>query len=422
MNKQDSHDEFEELRKRAQEQAKTHEQENVAERLKKVRFYWHGEPTGRGLERWLVKDLIQETGTGLASGSWGSGKTFGVLDLAGAVVTGLPFAGYPISRTGGVLFIAAEGGAAIEKRLKGLVEHKLKSEADVARMTGADLVKADLDHLPFVWIDTSPRLKTAPSFKLLSAIVKQAADQCKEKYGVDLVLIIIDTLSKAADFDDANSTSENQRVFNGLAELSAEFAAFVLTVDHFGKNFEAGTRGPVAKEDTTEVVLAFLCNRNLAGVVSNTRMAVRKAKDSEEQGKTIPFNLVQVKITDPVSGEEVSTCVIEWQTTNAARERAAPNKVGKSLRMFVEALQSVLRKKGKKVCPDGVNEVVAVTEPDLRAEFMAIYPASSDETKRKAYSRALTEARVELVSSRQIGGVDWVWFAVDEEGAEDVDF
>lgn len=420
MNKPDGHDEFEELRKRAQQQSKTHEQEDVAEQLKKFRFYWHGEPTGRGLERWLVKNLIQETGTGLASGSWGSGKTFGVLDLAGAVITGLPFAGYPISRTGGVLFIAAEGGAAIEKRLKGLVEHKLKSEADAARITGADPVKADLDHLPFVWIETSPRLKTAPSFKLLSAIVKQASDQCKEKYGVDLVLIIIDTLSKAADFDDANSTSENQRVFNGLAEVGTEVGAFVLTVDHFGKNLEAGTRGPVAKEDTTDTVLAFLCNRTLSGVVSNTRMAMRKVKDSEEQGKTIPFNLAPVKITDPVSGEEVSTCIVEWQTTNAAREKAT-NKVGKPLRIFVDALQSVLRKKGKKVCPDGGNEVEAVTEPDLRAEFMAIYPAPSDESKRKAYNRALVDARLELVRSRQIGGVDWVWFAADDE-AEDIAF
>ncbi|MCK1570789.1 AAA family ATPase [Bradyrhizobium sp. 174] len=420
MNKKDQHDEFEELRKRAQEQTRTHEQEDIAERLKKVRFYWHGEPTGRGLERWLVKNLIQETGTGLASGSWGSGKTFGVLDLAGSVITGLPFAGYPISRTGGVLFIAAEGGAAIEKRLRGLVEHKLKNEADVARMTGADPVKADLDHLPFAWIDSSPHLKSAPSFKFLSAIVKQAADQCREKFGVNLALIVIDTLSKAADFDDANSTSENQRVFNGLTDVSTESGAFVLTVDHFGKNLEAGTRGPVAKEDTCELVLAFLCNRSLAGVVSNTRMAVRKAKDSEEQGKTIPFNLAQVKIADPISAVEVTTCIIEWQTTNAARERAAPNRVGKPVRIFVDALQSVLRKQGKKIHPDGADEVVAAAEPDLRAEFMAIYPGSA-ETKRKAYQRALGEARLELIGSRQIGGVDLIWLAVDQE-AEDVEF
>jgi AAA domain len=368
-----------------------------------------------------VKDLIPETGTGLAPGAWGSGKTFGVLDLAGSALTSLPFAGYPITRTGGVLFIAAENGAAIERRLKGLVEHKLKSEADAARMTGAESVKADLEHLPFIWIETSPHLNKMPSsFKLLSAIVKQASDQLKEKYGVDLVLIIIDTLSKAADFDDANNTGENQRVFNGLAEISTEFGAFVLTVDHFGKNAELGTRGPVAKEDTVDVVLAFLCSRSLAGVISNTRMAVRKVKDSEEQGKTIPFNLVQVKITDPVSEEEISTCIVEWQITNAARDRT-PSKVNKSVRIFVDALQSVLRKKSKRVRPDGGNEVVAVTEPDLRAEYMAIHPAQSDDTERKAYNRALTEARLELVSSRQVGGVDWVWFACDEE-AEDVDF
>ena len=55
---------------------------------------------------------------------------------------------------------------------------------------------------------------------------------------------------------------ENQIVFNGLADIANEFGCFVLAVDHFGKTIEAGTRGPAAKEDSSDVVP--LCSRSCA--------------------------------------------------------------------------------------------------------------------------------------------------------------
>jgi hypothetical protein len=340
-----THDPFEETLRRAKEQARQHEESSVEEQLARFKFYWHGEPTGRGLERWLVHQVIPETGIGLAPGPWGSGKTFGVLDLAGSVMTATPFAGYPVNRRGGVLFIAAEGGAIIEKRLKGLVEYKLKGAAGPFGRAVADDAppepSIDLDHLPFVWIERSPRLREPTSYKLLSAIVRYAAEQLKERFGVDLVLIVIDTFTKATELEDAMSTSENQRVCNGLADISNESGAFVLAVDHFGKDNERGTRGPVVKEDSSEVVLAFLCNRTLSGAVSNTRMALRKVKDSEEQGKTIPFELNQVKLDDcdPITGKQITTCIIEWQLSHAARDKASSQKLSKEVKVLVAALQ-----------------------------------------------------------------------------------
>jgi hypothetical protein len=78
------------------------------------------------MRSWLAKDLIFETGHGLASGQWGGCKTFGVIDLSASVMTKTPFAGREIVRQGGVLFIAAEGQSEIPIRLKAVVEHKLR--------------------------------------------------------------------------------------------------------------------------------------------------------------------------------------------------------------------------------------------------------------------------------------------------------
>ena len=92
-------------------------------------LFWHGKEYNRKLRSWLVKGLILETGQGLASGQWGTAKTFTVLDLAASVMTITPFAGREVARQGGVLFVAAEGAYEIPIRLKGVVEEKLRPAA-----------------------------------------------------------------------------------------------------------------------------------------------------------------------------------------------------------------------------------------------------------------------------------------------------
>jgi hypothetical protein len=120
-----------------------------------------------------------------------------------------------------------------------------------------------------------------------------------------LVLIIIDTLSASADFTDANYAAEGQRVMNRLNELSRRTGAFTLAVDHFGKVVETGTRGTSAKEAAADVVLALLADRDIAGNVSHTRLAVRKLRGGAT-GAEIPFDLRVVDL-----GDGVTTCIIE---------------------------------------------------------------------------------------------------------------
>ena len=109
-------------------------------------LFWHGKKYDRERRSWLVKDLIFENGIGLASGQWGTAKTFGMLDLSASVMTGTPFAGREIIRRGGVVFIAAEGASEIPIRLEGLVE-KLRPSASSKGALG-QVTAADLDSLP----------------------------------------------------------------------------------------------------------------------------------------------------------------------------------------------------------------------------------------------------------------------------------
>lgn len=379
---------------------------------------WHGDGDPYADRAWLVRDLVPEVGKGLLSGQWGSGKTFGVLDLSGSVMTGEPFAGRRVVRVGGVLFIAPEGASEIPIRLTGLVEGKLKVGA-FARAAGGE-PPVDTKRLPIAWIDECPRLVDASAVETLTLTAETAAQHLKDTFDLPLVLIIIDTVAAGARFDDENAAGENQKVMSALESLSHATGAFVMGVDHFGKMVETGTRGSSAKEAAADVVLAMLAEKDTAGNVSNMRMAVRKLRGGRTGAET-PYRLEVVEIGRNREDDPITTCVVEWQLDREAAERGAPKeRWPTSLKVFRSALSTALVEHGKLVRPFGVAgpKVRAVQVGLVRWEFNAAYPADGAtdaqrvDAKRKAYNRAQKAALdAGLIVSREIGGVDHLWVA-----------
>jgi hypothetical protein len=383
-----------------------------------IEIFWHGIDYDRNAREWLVKDLIPKVGQGLKSGQWGAGKTFAGMDLAASVMTGTAFAGREISRRGGVVFIAAEGASEIPIRLKGVVEQKLRPNA-LAMAAAGEPLDVDLNRLPFAWIEECPSLNENSTFERLVATVLEAGRQMKEQFDLDLALIVIDTLSASANFADANDAAEGQRIMNRLNELSRRTGAFCLAVDHFGKVAETGTRGTSAKEAAADVVLAVLAERDIAGTISNTRMAVRKLRGGATGAET-HFDLRVVDV-----GEGETTCVIEWKSDQSLKQASTATKERwpKSLRIFRSAMHTALAGSGttSRPFPDGP-PVRMVADHHVRDEFVAAYPADGEnekkkaDAKRQAFNRALKTARErELVCSREVGGIDHLWLIDDQD-------
>ena len=382
-------------------------------------LFWHGKEYNRALRSWLVKELIPETGQGLASGQWGTGKTFGMIDLAASVMTATPFAGREISRRGGVLFIAAEGASEIPIRLQGVVDQKLRPAAVASGVSGP--ISEDLERLPFAWIEECPDLQDNGNFNQLVVAVKQAAQIIRDQFDLPLALIVIDTLTAAGNFKDANDAAEGQFIMRRLGELSRQTGAFVLAVDHFGKAVETGTRGTSAKEAAADVVLALLAEREINGIISDTRMALRKLRGGKV-GIETPFDLRVVDL-----GKNGTTCIVEWkadrQPTQAST--ATKNRWTKSLRIFQRAMTTALVEHGKPLQPYGNDGPTVRATPlsDVHREFMAIYPADASDgpeakknAKRMAFTRTLKQARdKELVCSREIGEIDYLWLVEPNE-------
>ena len=65
------------------------------------------------------------------------------------------------------MFVAAEGASEIPIRLAGVVEQKLRPEAERAIDAGAEPA-ANLDTLPFAWLEDCPDLQDVNSFDKLA--------------------------------------------------------------------------------------------------------------------------------------------------------------------------------------------------------------------------------------------------------------
>ena len=241
-----------------------------------------------------------------------------------------------------------------------------------------------------------------------------------------LGLIVIDTIAACAGYTkagDENDAATGQAVMNVLKVAAQELNCFVLGVDHFGKNLDAGTRGASSKEASADVVLACLGDKQTSGTVVETRLAVRKNRGGR-QGQEFPFALRVVEALErDEEGDPITTMIVDWQTA-PAREDYLPQDPWRQCRRqdqqtavlrLRRQLEAALTVHGVElpIPPDG--PVARMVDQEIvRVEYYAHTPAEgTPEQKRKAkhmqFSRALAWAEDrQLVGVEEIEGVTYL--------------
>jgi hypothetical protein len=369
--------------------------------------WWHGDVDVELKRRYLVKKLIPETGTGLLPGQWGTYKTFVALDLAGGVMTGTTFAGHPVKREGGVLFIACEGREEIPIRLEALNRTKCGTA----------------ERLPFFCLDDIPHLLEKDAAKKIAADANVVAEEMRRRFDLPLTLIIIDTVAAGAGYSKAgeeNDAAIAQRIMDTLAAISRATGAFVLAVDHFGKTVETGTRGSSAKESFADIVLALLGEKELAGAVKNPRMAARKRRGGPN-GEEFTFTTQLVVLGTDADGDPVDTLVLEWGGTIDPAD-ARHGRWPKSTLLLRRIMMTLLVKQGVDIQPEPDGAVVRAIDRELvRKEFCKSYPADGDteekrqHTRRQRFSVAVKTAHErDLIDARVNGETTYLWLKVPE--------
>jgi hypothetical protein len=373
---------------------------------------WHGEAPATDPRSWLVADVLPEIGKGLISGQWGSYKTFGLLDLAGAVMSGGEFAGHQVVRRGGVLLLAAEGFSEVGPRLSAmLTKHAAAQHPGLGRA-------------PFAWTAACPRLLDRDAADKLIALAREAGERLRHDFGLPLALLMIDTLTAAAGYQavgEENDAALGARILNTFERVAQATRTMVLSVGHFGKKPETGTRGTGTKEDFADAVLAFLADKSIGGEVTNPRMALRKLR-SGRQGQEFPFRVREVDLGVNSRGMRETSLVIDWGADPEARAQREAGAWPRHLRLLQQALAKALAEHGSKV-PE-LTAWRAVDRERARDEFYAIHPADGDTpaarqaARKKAFQRAVEGAQGRgLLGVRELGATIYVWLT-GEGGAK----
>jgi RecA-family ATPase len=164
-----------------------------------------GKPMG-----WMIKDVLPRAEVVMVYGESGSGKSFVVLDLGGAVARGTEWRGKR-TKKGRVVYVVAEGAAGFRNRLKAY-----------AAKHGIDLT--DLD----VWV-----IHAAPNMLLK----EDALDVCKSilaSGGADLV--IVDTFAQVTPGANENAAEDMGKALAHCRGIHVATGAVVLLVHHSGKD------------------------------------------------------------------------------------------------------------------------------------------------------------------------------------------
>jgi hypothetical protein len=339
----------------------------------KMAIEWFGEAADSALSEpanQLIEGLLDEGGLSVNYGDSGSGKTFVTLDLGFHVGAGLDWNGKKVRR-GLVVYVAAEGGKRIKRRIAALQK---RYRGDVAPDPLFALVRYPID------------LRSSDAdLNSLLALVRTA----EEKTGEKCVWLIVDTLSRAMAGGDENSPVDMGRIVASADRFRAETGAHFTYVHHTGKDAARGARGHSLLLAATDTEI-----ETTAGSFTLT-----KQRDGE-LGFQTGFKLVDLEIGKDIGGNCVKSAVVEWRAIQASAAKAK-REPAPSQRLLMSVADDALAEWGFNFTPwaDGP-PVRCVRDSIVRERYFARVAEPTDgqdekkacERKRKAWFRAVKAA------------------------------
>ncbi len=258
---------------------------------------------------WLIEDIMPLGGVVGLYGEPGAGKSFVAIDMALSVAAGLDWQGHP-TRTGYGLYVSAEGGTGIGKRVK-------------AWMSAHDRTAAQCDNI--AWL-----IESIPVYEDSEGIGR-LIDRIRDEVERIPALVVIDTLARCFDGDE-NQQQDMGRFIKGVDVLRREWDCTVLIVHHtrLGGDRERGNTAFRGAADT----MMSVTPATGPGARPSASRALRLSCNKQKEAVEFPdrcFHLQSVPETD--------SCVLMGQTTEEAAvplRRDPAEKIGNLLAYLMD--------------------------------------------------------------------------------------
>ena len=292
-----------------------------------------------GSVSWLVKGLIPQDTMGMVFGASGSFKSFFALALALHVAHGVAFCGKR-TRQGIVLYVAAEGGAGIHRRVTALNQQHGWQPTDAFRVCTTPLILSEQAYVTAIC-------------KAIEALPQRPS------------LLIIDTLSQSSSVDENDATQVAGLLRGVNAEIRARFGCTVVWVHHTGHNVTERPRGSSVLTANMDFTLA--CVRPDVQA-RNCTIETMKQKDADRL-PPLQFDLLSHQVGVDEDGEGLTSLAAVYNGAVAQFVDQVRLRLGKHEVALLEALDR------------------PQSDATLRALLVGL--CSSQEAARKAFTRAV---------------------------------
>jgi hypothetical protein len=245
----------------------------------KYRVYTGEDFAARPAPPWIIKGVLPEADLGVIYGASGSGKSFIVLDMALAIVRGLPWRGLKVKQ-GRVLYIAAEGGGGVSQRLKAYAQYH----------------NVNMGVLPLGIIHDAPNLLVEEDVsELVKSIIAAGSGD----------LIVADTFAQLTPGANENSGEDMGKALRHARSIRDATGSMVLLVHHSGKDTSKGARGWSGVRAAADVEFEVIRPED-----SDVRiLRISKQKDGRDD-LSWAFKFQEVVVALDEDGEEVTSLVV----------------------------------------------------------------------------------------------------------------
>lgn len=205
-------------------------------------------------QRWLIDGILPEGDYSVLWGPSGQGKSFVALDWAASIALGRPWQGVAVLQSP-VIYIAAEGGAGMQKRVRALMTHYGVTE------------------MPGLFFRVKP-LYVREDVEL--EIFLDSLDQLDMWPG----LIIIDTLSRSFGGGEENASTDMGYFIDAVTRLAEARGCTVLIVHHSNATGNR-ERGHTSLKCGANAQLECKAEMTKDGLLMGVRLLTSKQKDAQ---------------------------------------------------------------------------------------------------------------------------------------------
>ena len=302
---------------------------------------------------WLIQDVIPEKSFVALYGPPASFKSFIAMDIAECIASGREWLGKKINGTGPVLYIAGEGHGGIGARIAAIKQHhNTPDEAQVYVVRSQINLRSSVEDFT----------------NLILAI-----DELVQGLGVDLRMIVIDTLARAFGGGNENSSDDMGAFIQATGKIQNRYKCSLMLLHHAGKDTTKGLRGHsslLGAVDTQMEIMRF--PETTKGLI-----LMSKQKDGED-GQRYGFEAITVDIDRSDLGlENGSSLVIEASEVGDMKTSDAENKpekgkaIGAKQKIAEKSLIVAIKTFGSIMdTPEGRKNTISLDQ--WKAEFTAM--------------------------------------------------